>query len=66
MSNHKSITKESLIDVINNGLYDLSLTYDVANGETLYTQQLVLGSTNLAKLTADEIAIATSKGWSVS
>lgn len=59
------LTHDSLMDVINK-LYDLNLTYDVANGGTLYTQQLVLGSTNLAKLTADEIAIATNKGWVVS
>ena len=59
------LTHESLMNVINN-LYDLNLTYDVANGGTLYTQQLQLGSTNLAKLTAEEIAIATNKGWTVS
>ena len=59
------LTHDSLMNVIN-GLYDLNLTYDVANGGTLYTQQLVLGSTNLAKLTAEEIAICTAKGWSVS
>jgi hypothetical protein len=59
------LTHESLMNVINN-LYDLNLTYDVANGGTLYAQQLVLGSDNLAKLTADEIAIATNKGWNVS
>ena len=58
------LTHESLMSVINN-LYDLNLTYDVANGGTLYTQSLVLGATNLAKLTAEEIAIATSKGWNV-
>lgn len=55
------LTHESLMNVINN-LYDLNLTYDVANGGTLYTQQLQLGGTNLAKLTAEEIAIATNKG----
>ena len=55
---------ESLMNVINN-LYDLNLTYDVANGGTLYRQILRLGSTNLAKLTSDEIAIATNKGWDV-
>ena len=66
VSYHKSLTHESLVDVITNGLYDLNLTYNVANGGTLYTQKLQLGSTNMAKLTADEIAIATNKGWTVS
>ena len=61
----KNLTHESLMNVINN-LYDLNLTYDVANGGTLYTQSLQLGSTNISKLTAEEIAIATSKGWTVS
>ena len=61
----KKLTHESLISVINS-LYDLNLTYDVANGGILYSQQLVLGSTNLAKLTAEEISIATNKGWTVS
>lgn len=61
-----NLTHDSLVDVLTNGLYDLNLTYDVANGGTLYTQQLELGSTNLAKLTAEEIAIATNKGWTVS
>lgn len=60
LSKATMLTHESLMNVINN-LYDLNLTYDVANGGTLYTQQLVLGSTNLAKLTAEEIAIATAK-----
>lgn len=59
------LTHDSLMSVIN-GLYDLNLTYNVANGGTLYTQRLKLGSTNLAKLTAEEIAIATNKGWTVS
>ena len=61
----KTLTYESLMNIVNN-LYDLNLTYDVANGGTLYTQSLVLGSTNMNKLTAEEIAIATSKGWTVS
>lgn len=65
LSYTKALSHESLMDVINN-LYDLNLTYDVANGGTLYTQSLTLGSTNLAKLTAEEIAIATNKGWTVS
>ena len=65
LSSCTSLTHDSLINVINN-LYDLNLTYDVANGGTLYTQSLVLGSTNKAKLTNEEIAIANSKGWTVS
>lgn len=65
LSSCSKLTHESLIDVINN-LYDLNLTYDVANGGTLYTQNLQIGSTNLAKLTEEEIAIATNKGWTVS
>lgn len=59
------LTHESLMSVINN-LYDLNLTYDVANGGTLYAQSLTLGTTNKLKLTEEEIAIATSKGWNVS
>ena len=59
-----NLTHDSLMNIINN-LYDLNLTYDVANGGTLYSQNLILGSTNMAKLTADEIAIATNKGWNV-
>lgn len=65
LSSCSKLTHDSLIDVINN-LYDLNLSYDVANGGTLYTQQLRIGSTNLAKLTEEEIAIATNKGWTVS
>lgn len=60
-----NLTHDSLMNVINK-LYDLNLAYDVANGGTLYKQQLILGSTNLAKLTDEEIQIATDKGWSVS
>lgn len=59
------LAHDSLMDVINK-LYDLNLTYNVAQGGTLYTQSLVLGSKLLAKLTADEIATATNKGWTVS
>lgn len=65
LSTCTKLTHESLMNVIN-GLYDLNLTYDVANGGTLATQSLILGSTNLAKLTADEINIAVQKGWSIS
>lgn len=65
LSTCNSLTHDSLMNVINN-LYDLNLTYNVANGGLLYTQKLILGTTNLAKLTAEEIAIATAKGWTVS
>ena len=53
-----SLTHDSLMNVIN-GLYDIAT-------KGCNTQKLTLGSTNLAKLTAEEIAIATNKGWTVS
>lgn len=67
--NNTSIDHGSLMRVINN-LYDLNLSYNVADGGTLYTQCLELGkdksgNTNLSKLTDEEIAIATSKGWTL-
>ena len=52
------------MSIINN-LYDLNLTYDVANGGTLYRQRVQLGSTNLAKLSEEEKEIATNKGWNL-
>ena len=51
------LTHDSLMNVINN-LCDIA-----AKG--IKTQQLALGSRNLEKLTAEEIAIATNKGWTV-
>ena len=54
----KKLTHDSLIDVMNK-LYDLT-----ANGKN--TQKLILGTTNIEKLTQEEIAIATNKGWTVS
>lgn len=54
----RNLTHDSLMNVINN-------LYDIASKE-IKTQQLVLGSTNLAKLTVEEVAIGTSKGWSIS
>ena len=47
------LTHDSLMSIINN----------LATVTT--TQTLTLGSTNKAKLTTDEIAIATGKGWTV-
>ena len=55
---HSPLTHDSLMNVINN-LYDIKT-------KGCNVQQLVLGSTNLAKLTAEEVAIATNKGWNVS
>lgn len=52
------LTHDSLMNVINK-------LYDIAT-KGVKTQQLVLGSKNLAKLTAEEVAIGTSKGWSIS
>lgn len=51
------LTHDSLMNVINN-LYDIKT-------KGCNPQGLVLGSTNLAKLTSEEIAIATNKGWNV-
>lgn len=54
LSGSKALSHDSLMSVINN------LTTVTS------TKKLTLGSTNLAKLTAEEIAIATNKGWTVS
>ena len=58
LSSPTKLTHDSLMNVINN-------LYDIAT-KGCKTQRLILGSKNLAKLTAEEIAIATSRGWSVS
>lgn len=52
------LTHESLLNVINN-------LYDIAT-KGVKPQQLILGPNNLAKLTEEEIKIATDKGWNVS
>ena len=57
LSYSNNLTHDSLMNVINN-LYDIA-----AKG--CQPQQLKLGSTNIAKLTDEEIAIATNKGWNV-
>lgn len=54
----KNLTHESLMNVINN-LYDIKT-------KGCNAQQLILGATNINKLTSEEIAIATNKGWTVS
>ena len=53
-----NLTVQSLMNVINN-LYDFR-----ANGETT-TRTLQLGTTNLNKLTEEQKAVATNKGWSL-
>ena len=42
ISSCTKLTHDSLVDILVNGLYDLNLTYDVANGGTLYTQSIVI------------------------
>lgn len=58
LTTNTNLTKQSLLNVIN-GLYDLASHNKPA-------QSLILGTANLAKLTSEEIAIATNKGWNVS
>lgn len=64
------LTYESLINLLTN-LYDLNLTYDVANGGTLYTQSIAIGAKNINKLEATEegqaaLAQAALYGWTIS
>ena len=53
-----NLTVQSLMNVINN-LYDF-----VGNGSTT-TKTLTLGTTNLNKLTDEQKAVATNKGWTL-
>lgn len=57
LSSEEKLTHDSLMNVINN-LYDIK-------SKGVQPQLLWLGDTNKAKLTAEEIAIATNKGWNV-
>ena len=54
-----NLTVQSLMNVINN-LYDFR-----ANGDSTTTRTLQIGTTNLNKLTDDQKAVATNKGWSL-
>lgn len=56
LQDSNNLTHDSLMNVINK-------LYDISNKGT---QLINLGDTNKAKLTAEEVAIATSRGWSVS
>ena len=62
LSTCTALTEQSLINVLTN-------LYDIAT-KGCNTQQVVLGSTNLAKLTSEEgqsaLTNATAKGWTVS
>ena len=62
LSTCTALTEQSLINVLNN-------LYDIAT-KGCKTQQVVLGSTNLAKLTSEEgqsaLAQATAYGWTIS
>ena len=58
LTNFSKLTHDSLMNVINN-LYDIKT-------KGCQAQRLQLGPTNLAKLTEEEIAIATDKGFNVS
>lgn len=53
-----NLSHDSLVSIIDN-LYDLATA-------GLASQKLVLGETNLAKLTDEEKAVATTKGWNLS
>ena len=55
-----NLTVQSLMNVINN-LYDF-----VGNSETGTNKILTLGTTNLDKLTDEQKAVATNKGWQLS
>ena len=54
----KNLTHESLMNIINN-LYDIKT-------KGCNVQKLILGTSNINKLTSEEIAIATEKGWTIS
>ena len=62
LSKSTKLTEQSLINVLTN-------LYDIAT-KGCKTQQVILGSTNLAKLTSEEgqaaLTNATAKGWTVS
>ena len=62
LTNCTGLTVESLVNVLN-ALYDFT-----GNGETPNSNEgkLALGATNLAKLTDEQKAIATNKGWTLS
>ena len=56
ISSSTKFTREALVEIINN-------CYDVTTLNK--TAKLTMGSTNLAKLTEEDKAIATAKGWTL-
>lgn len=56
-TNHKALTRESMINTFN-ALYDLTTTFTG-------TAQFYVSKYPYAKITDDDIAIATSKGWTI-
>ena len=56
VSNSEFLEHDSIVDMLNN----------LKNNKGLSAKALVLGSVNLAKLTAEEKAIATNKNWTLS
>lgn len=61
-----AISHDSLMNIVNT-IYDLNLNENLSvDGVCNYTQNILLSSNNVDKLTDEEIAIATNKGWSVS
>ena len=57
VGNYPNLTKESVLNILN-GLYDRKTA-----GYSVLT--LKLNANHLAKLTDDDIAIATNKGWTI-
>lgn len=57
-NSYRNLTHESLVNIINN-LYDIKT-------KGCKPQKLVLGTSNLKKLTEEERNIAVSKGWTLS
>ena len=62
LSNSTKLTEQSIINILNN-------LYDIAT-KGCNAQQVILGATNLAKLTSTEgqtaLTNATAKGWTIS
>ncbi len=59
VSRHNKLTVQSLLNLFN-------ALYDFASEGDRNTHTCLIGPTNLAKLTDEQIAIATNKGWTVS